>query len=211
MNETLEIILATRLVAIVRSDTSDGLLETVRALSAGGVRAVEVTLNTPGALEAISAAAAEGFLIGAGSVLDAEMARAAISAGAEFLVSPNTDVATIRATKDAGKIACPGALTPTEVVMATQAGADVVKIFPASCMGPAYIKALRGPLAQVRTMPVGGVNLTNAADFLAAGAVALGVGGSLVDRRAIAAGNWDVIADEARRYVQAIADAAHGS
>jgi len=211
VNETLEIILATRLVAIVRSDTSDGLLETVRALSAGGVRAVEVTLNTPGALEAISAAAAEGFLIGAGSVLDAEMARAAISAGAEFLVSPNTDVATIRATKDAGKIACPGALTPTEVVMATQAGADVVKIFPASCMGPAYIKALRGPLAQVRTMPVGGVNLTNAADFLAAGAVALGVGGSLVDRRAIAAGNWDVIADEARRYVQAIADAAHGS
>ena len=201
MNETLEVILETRIVAIVRSDTSDGLLETVRALLVGGVRVVEVTLNTPGALEAISAAADEGFLIGAGSVLDAGMARAALAAGAEFLVAPNTDVAAIRAAKDAGKVACPGALTPTEVVTAWQAGADLVKIFPASCMGPGYIKALRGPLPHVRTMPVGGVNLDNAAAFLEAGACALGVGGSLVDGRTIAAGDWEAISAAARRYV----------
>ena len=201
MNETLEVILETRIVAIVRSDTSDGLLETVRALLVGGVRVVEVTLNTPGALEAISAAADEGFLIGAGSVLDARQAAEALDAGAEFLVMPNTDVAAIRAAKDAGKVACPGALTPTEVVTAWQAGADLVKIFPASCMGPGYIKALRGPLPHVRTMPVGGVNLDNAAAFLEAGASVLGVGGSLVDGRTIAAGDWEAISAAARRYV----------
>jgi 2-dehydro-3-deoxyphosphogluconate aldolase/(4S)-4-hydroxy-2-oxoglutarate aldolase len=205
--DTLRTILDTGIVAIVRSDSPDGLVETVRALAAGGVRAIEVTMTTPGALAAIAAAAGQAggkFVVGAGSVLDSESARAAILAGAEFLVAPNTDLGTIALAKRYGKVVCPGALTPTEVVTAWQAGADLVKIFPASFAGAAYLRALAGPLPQVRYMPVGGVDLANTADFIRAGAAALGIGGSLVSGKLIAAGQWDRITETARQYVAAV-------
>ena len=210
MMEALRTILDTGIVAIVRSDSPRGLIETVRALASGGVRAIEVTMTTPGALEAIAAAAREAgedYVIGAGSVLDGDAARAAILAGAEFLVSPNLDLNTIRVVKRYGKAICPGAFTPTEVLAAWEVGADIVKVFPASSVGPEYIAALRGPLPQVRYMPVGGVELANAAAFLRAGACALGVGGALVNRKLIAAGDWPRITDLARQYVAAVAQA----
>ncbi len=210
MLDALRTILDTGIVAIIRSDSPRGLIQTVRALAAGGVRAIEVTMTTPGALEAISAAAAEAgeeFVIGAGSVLDGASARAAILAGAEFLVAPTTDADTIRLARRHGKAVVPGALSPTEVISAREAGADVVKIFPASLVGAGYLEALAGALPQVRTMPVGGVNLDNAADFLRAGACALGVGSSLVNRRAIAAGDWAAITATARRFIETVAAA----
>ena len=205
MTNTLARILESRLIAIIRSDRPKGLLETARALAEGGVIALEVTLTTPGALEAISNLAAESkddFVVGAGSVLDPESARAAILAGAEFLVMPNLNIGAIEVARRYGKIVCPGALTPTEIVTAQQAGADLIKIFPASVMGSAYIKAIRGPMPQVRLMPVGGMNLGNITDYLQAGASVVGVGENLVNNELITQGNWTAITELARQYVQ---------
>ena len=207
MTDTLGAILESGLVAIIRSDRPQGLVETANALAEGGVKALEVTLTTPGALDAIThlAAASEGrFIVGAGSVLDGESARAAILAGAEFLVMPVVNVGAIEVAKRYGKVACPGALTPTEVVSAAQAGADIIKVFPASQFGPGYIKAVRAPLPQMRLMPVGGVNLINAGDYVRAGACALGVGGSLVNSKRIAAGDFAAITQLAADFVQTI-------
>jgi 2-dehydro-3-deoxyphosphogluconate aldolase/(4S)-4-hydroxy-2-oxoglutarate aldolase len=210
MSDTLKTILDSGLIAIMRSDSSAGLLETARALARGGVRAMEVTLTTPGALETISAVAKESrgeFLIGAGTVLDAESARQAISAGAEFLVSPSVSVEVIQTAKRHGKVVCPGALTPTEIVTAWQAGADLIKVFPAFAVGPAYIKAVLAPLPQVRLMPVGGVDLGNLAAYFKAGACAVAVGGGLINKERIEKGQWDLIAETAREYVEAVAKA----
>lgn len=207
MNPALEAILDCGVVAIIRSRSAADLLETARALARGGVRAVEVTLTTPGALEAIREAAdrcAGEFFIGAGSVLDAESARMAIDAGAEFLVMPVADAGAIRVAKRYGKAVCPGAMTPTEILTCLQAGADVVKVFPAASLGPGYIKAVRAPLPQAPLMPVGGVSEDNAADYVRAGACALGVGGSLVSTDVIARGDFDAITAAARRLVEAI-------
>jgi len=207
MPDTLTSILESGLVAVIRSDRPQGLFETANALADGGVKALEITLTTPGALEAISslASASKGkFVVGAGSVLDAESARAAILAGAEFLVMPNLNTGAIELAKRYGIIICPGALTPTEIVTAQQAGADLIKIFPASSLGPGYIKAIRGPLPQVRLVPTGGMNLENVADYFRAGASAVGVGSSLVNSKLIAQSNWPAITDLAREYVQAI-------
>jgi len=210
MLDTLETILDTGIVAIIRSDSPAGLLETVRALAAGGVRAIEVTMTTPGALEAISAAAAEAgddFAIGAGSVRSGRDAERALDAGAEFLVMPVAALDAVRVAKQRGKVACPGALSPTEAATAWAAGADVIKIFPASFFGPAYIQALAAPMPEIRTMAVGGVDAGNAAAFLAAGACALGVGSSLIDRKAIAAGDWPALTRLAERFVRTVAEA----
>ncbi len=207
MPDTLTSMLESGLIAIIRSDRPQGLFETANALADGGVKALEITLTTPGALEAISnlASASKGkFVVGAGSVLDAESARAAILAGAEFLVMPNLNIDAIELAKRYGLIICPGALTPTEIVTAQQAGADLIKIFPASTFGPGYIKAIRGPLPQVRLVPVGGMNLENIGYYFRAGASAVGVGGSLVNSKLIAKGNWAAITDLARQYVQAV-------
>jgi len=208
MPDALQTILDSGVVAVVRSDVSTGLVEAARALVAGGVRAIEVTMTTPGAVEAIAALAAESrgeFAVGAGTVLDADAARRVIDAGAEFLVAPNVDGEMIGVAKQAGKVVCPGALTPTEIWTAWQAGADLVKVFPVSCVGgPAYIKAIRAPLPQVRLMPTGGVNLNTAADFLRAGACALGIGGSLVEAKAVAAGDMARIESLARQYIEIV-------
>jgi 2-dehydro-3-deoxyphosphogluconate aldolase/(4S)-4-hydroxy-2-oxoglutarate aldolase len=210
VSDVLQTILDSGIIAIIRSDSPSGLVATARALAAGGVRALEVTLTTPGALEAISAVARQSagrFLVGAGSVPDADAAQRAIDAGAEFLVAPNVDAPTIELARREGKVVCPGAFTPTEIVAAWRAGADIVKVFPASFVGPAYLRALRGPLPQVRYMPVGGVSLDNAGEYIRAGACAVGVGGALVNREVIAAGDWAQITAAAARYVEAVARA----
>ncbi len=207
MADTLRTLLETGVVAIIRADVPTGLVEAGRALARGGVRAIEVTMTTPGALQAVEDLTAEsggGFIVGAGSVLDAETARACILAGAEFLVMPTTDVAAIELARRYGKVVCPGALTPTEVITAWQAGADIVKVFPASLGGPAYLKALKGPLPQVRLMPVGGVSPENAGDYIRAGACAVALGGALVNTSRIQAEDWAAIEHAARRTVQEV-------
>ena len=205
---TLHTILDSGIVAIIRSDSSSGLLEAAKALANGGIKAIEVTLTTPGALDAISSLAKGSngeFVVGAGSVLDSESARMAILAGAEFLVMPNLDVEAIQMAKRYGKVVCPGALSPTEILTAWQAGADVVKVFPASCMGAAYIKAVKGPLPQARLMAVGGVNASNIEEFIRAGACGVGIGGKLVNTAMIEQGKWDQISEMARKCIEAVA------
>lgn len=214
MKNTLQTILDTGIVAIIRSNCSSGLLEAAKALAKGGIKAIEVTLTTPGALDAISSLANQSngeFVVGAGSVLDAESARMAILAGAEFLVMPNLDLGAIEMAKRYGKVVCAGALTPTEALTAWQGGADIVKIFPASCMGPDYIKALKGPLPQIRLMPVGGVNVDNIEQFIKAGACGVGVGGKLVNTAMIEQKQWDQITEMAKKCIEAIAAGRRGN
>jgi 2-dehydro-3-deoxyphosphogluconate aldolase/(4S)-4-hydroxy-2-oxoglutarate aldolase len=192
------------IVAVVRSPDSRQLVEVARALADGGVTVVEITLSVPDALDVVRQvrqALGDRLLLGAGTVLDPETARAALLAGAEYIVSPTVNRDVIRLCQRYDKLVMPGAFTPTEVLTAWEAGADIVKVFPAEVVGPAFFKALRGPLPQVRLMPTGGVDLTTAAAFLKAGACCLGVGGQLVEPRAVAAGDFDRIRDLARQYV----------
>lgn len=211
VSDPLQTILDGGVVAIIRSDSSEGLVEAVRALADGGVKAVEITLNTPGALEAISTLAKDSggeYLIGAGTVLDGESARRAIDAGAEFLVSPHVSLDVIEMGKGCGRVVCPGALSPTEVLTAWEAGGDIIKVFPAARVGgPSYIKALKGPLPHVRVMPVGGVNLENIAAYVATGACAVAMGGQLLNPRLIKQGEWEKITEAGRRCMSAIAKA----
>ena len=195
-------------VAVVRARDGGQLVQVVRALIDGGVLAVEITFTVPNALDVIRHAAAElgdRAIIGAGTVLDAETARAALLAGAHFVVSPVVKLDVIQLCRRYDKVVMPGAFTPTEVLTAWEAGADVVKVFPADVLGPAYFKALRGPLPQVRVMPTGGVDLTTGRAFLEAGVCCLGVGTSLVDPKTIAEGKFDRIRDLARQYVELVA------
>jgi 2-dehydro-3-deoxyphosphogluconate aldolase/(4S)-4-hydroxy-2-oxoglutarate aldolase len=191
------------IVAVVRSPDSDRLVEVARALADGGVTAVEITMSVPDALDVVRAvrrSLGDRIILGAGTVLDAETARAALLAGAEYLVAPTLNLDVVRMCKRYGKAVMPGCFTPTEILTAWEAGADVVKVFPADVLGPAFFKALRGPLPQVRLMPTGGVDLNSAADFLRAGACCLGVGGQLVEPRAVAEGNFGRIRDLAQQY-----------
>ena len=182
---TLSHILEHKIVAIVRGARPDDLLKIARALLDGGVRTMEVTLNSPGALaaiEALTGALGDELLVGAGTVLDAETARAALLAGARFIISPTLDEGTIRMTKRYGAVSIPGAFTPTEILRAHECGADIVKVFPAS-VGPTYFREMAGPLPFIPLMPTGGVSLDNIEAFRQAGAVAFGLGSSLVDTR----------------------------
>ena len=194
-------------VAVLRADRPDALVEVAQAIGRGGIGAIEITMTTPGALDLIGECANRlggEFLLGAGTVLDPETARAAILAGAEYIVTPtlNPDVITLCRRYD--KIVIPGALTPTEILTAWECGADIVKVFPASAVGPRYFKDVNGPLPQIDLMPTGGVDLENAGDFIRAGACAIAVGGNLVDKAAVAAGDWQVLTDTARKYVDAV-------
>ena len=196
------------IVAVVRFSDPDPLVEVVEALAAGGVTVAEVTFTVPNALDVIRAAKkrlGDRVLLGAGTVLDPETARAAFLAGAEFLVSPSLNLDVIRMCRRYDKLVMPGAFTPTEVLTAWEAGADVVKVFPADVVGPAFFKALKGPLPQVKLMPTGGVDLDTAAEFLKAGAVCLGVGSQLVDPKLVAAGEFARITQLAARYVEVVA------
>ncbi len=195
------------IVAVVRSPDSHRLVEACRALADGGVNTVEITMSVPDALEVLRQvrhALGDRVLLGAGTVLDPETARAVLLAGAEFIVAPTVNLDVIRLCRRYGKLAMPGAFTPTEILAAWEAGADVVKVFPAEVLGPAFFKALRGPLPQVRLMPTGGVDLTTAAEFLEAGACCLGIGGQLVEPKAVAAGDFARIRDLARQYVEIV-------
>ena len=179
---SLEQILRYRIVAILRGCEPQRVPDIVSALAEGGVKLLEITLNSPGALELIrrvSETMGDRLLVGAGTVLTAAEAEMAIDAGARFILSPTLDFETIGVTKELGAVSIPGAFTATEVLAAWRSGADIVKVFPAS-VGASYIRDLRGPLPQIRLMPTGGVNLTNIRDFRAAGAVAYGIGSALV-------------------------------
>lgn len=196
------------LVAIIRAESPDLLVDVAEALLAGGIEVMEVTFTVPRAtsvLEKVAGKLGNRVLLGAGTVLDTETARMALLAGAEFIVSPNVNLDVIQLCRRYSKLVMPGALTPTEVVAAWQAGADIVKVFPSDITGPKYLKALHGPLPHIRLMPTGGVNLETAADFLKAGACALGVGSSLVDPKVVAAGDLKKIESTARQFVDAIA------
>jgi len=171
---------------------------------------LEITFTVPRAthvLETVADRLGDKILLGAGTVLDTETARAALLAGAEYLVSPTLNLDVIAMARRYGKLVMPGAFTPTEILTAWEAGADIVKVFPSDVTGPKYLKAVRGPLPQVRLMPTGGVNLDTAADFLRAGACALGIGGSLVEPQAVAKGDFDRIESLARQYVQIVDEA----
>ena len=203
----LQRVLDCGIVAVVRFSSPDPLVRVVEALAAGGVTVAEVTFTVPNALDVIRAAKqqlGDRVLLGAGTVLDPETARAAFLAGAEFVVAPTVNPDVIRLCRRYDKIVMPGAFTPTEVLTAWEAGADVVKVFPADVVGPAFFKALRGPLPQVKLMPTGGVDLSTAGEFLKAGAVCLGVGGQLVDPKAVAAGDFARITSLAKQYVEIV-------
>jgi 2-dehydro-3-deoxyphosphogluconate aldolase/(4S)-4-hydroxy-2-oxoglutarate aldolase len=192
------------IVAVVRSQDSQQLVEVVRALADGGVTVAEITMTVPGALDVlrqVRSALGDRVLLGAGTILDTETARAALLAGAEYIVAPTVNIDVIRLCQRYNKLVMPGAFTPTEILAAWEAGADIVKVFPAEVVGPAFFKALRGPLPQIRLMPTGGVDLTTAADFLKAGACCLGIGGQLVEPAAVAARNFDRLRELARQYV----------
>jgi 2-dehydro-3-deoxyphosphogluconate aldolase/(4S)-4-hydroxy-2-oxoglutarate aldolase len=205
--EQLERVLRCGIVAVLRAPGGEQLVDVAHALLAGGVEAIEVTFTVPRAtrvLEQVADALGDRVLLGAGTVLDPETARAAMLAGAEFIVAPSLNLSVVELCRRYGKLVMPGAFTPTEVVAAWQAGADVVKVFPCDVAGPKYLKALRGPLPQVRLMPTGGVDLNSAAEFLRAGACALGVGGSLVEPKAVAAGDMARIESLARQFVEVV-------
>ncbi len=192
------------IVAVVRSPDSQQLVEVVRALADGGVTVVEITMTVPDALDVlrrVREALGDRILLGSGTILDVETARAALLAGAEYLVAPTLNLDVIRLCRRYGKLVMPGAFTPTEILTAWEAGADIVKVFPAEVVGPAFFRAMRGPLPQVRLMPTGGVDLNTAADFLRAGACCLGLGSQLVEPRAVAERNFERLRDLARQYV----------
>jgi 2-dehydro-3-deoxyphosphogluconate aldolase/(4S)-4-hydroxy-2-oxoglutarate aldolase len=194
-------------VAVIRSDKPDQLIQVVKALADGGVTAAEVTFTVPQAdqvIREVRKAMGDTIVLGAGTILDTETARTAILAGAEYLVTPCLNVEVIKLAKRYGKAIMPGSFTPTECLTAWEAGADVVKVFPAEIVGPAFFKAMRGPLPQIRLMPTGGVDLTTAESFLKAGACCLGVGSSLVEPKAVAAGDFGRIKSLASQYVEIV-------
>jgi 2-dehydro-3-deoxyphosphogluconate aldolase/(4S)-4-hydroxy-2-oxoglutarate aldolase len=209
--EILAFISEVGIVPIVRTSSAEGAIPAVEAIYAGGVRAAEITMTVPGAIHALEKLADRfggKLILGAGTVLDPETARACMLAGAEFFVTPSLRLSTIEMAKRYSKVICPGALTPTEVLTAWEAGADVVKIFPCGNVGgPKYIKALKGPFPQIEMIPTGGVNLETTGDFLKAGACAVAVGGELVDAKSVKEGRFDIIENRARQYLAAIAKA----
>jgi 2-dehydro-3-deoxyphosphogluconate aldolase / (4S)-4-hydroxy-2-oxoglutarate aldolase len=195
------------IVAVVRFADPAPLVQVVEALAEGGVTVAEVTFTVPNAIDVIREAKkrlGDRVLLGAGTVLDPETARAAFLAGAEFIVSPCVNPDVIKLCRRYDKLVMPGAFTPTEILAAWEAGADIVKVFPADVVGPAFFKAMRGPLPQVKLMPTGGVDLATAGSFLAAGAVCLGVGGQLVDPKAVAAHDFARITELAKQYAEIV-------
>ncbi len=210
-SEVLNKIREIGVVPVVRASSADEALRVVDAIREGGVPVLEITMTVPGAVQVIEEIVkrhGNDVLVGAGTVLDPETARACILAGAQFVVSPALNLNTIEMCRRYSIGIMPGALTPTEVITAWQAGADVVKVFPCGAMGGAsYLKSLKAPFPQVELIPTGGVSLKTAADFIAAGAMALGVGADLVDTKAIKEGNPSKVTEAARQYVEIVRQA----
>ncbi len=196
------------IVPVIRTDSAESAVRTIAAIYEGGIRAAEITMTVPGAVKALEKVAdqyGDKIVLGAGTVLDPETARICMLAGAEFFVTPSLKPATIEMAKRYGKVVCPGALTPTEVLTAWEHGADIVKIFPCGNVGgPKYIKALKAPFPQIEMIPTGGVNLETAGEFLKAGACAVAVGASLVDAKTIKEGRYEVFTERARQYLEVI-------
>jgi len=201
-------------VPIVRVSTPEDAFRAVEAVVAGGLPMVEITMGVPNALrvmEQVVERFGDGVLLGAGTVLDTETCRAALLAGAEFIVTPSLNVKVIETARRYSKACIPGALTPTEIVTAWQAGADMVKVFPCAPVGgPQYLKSLRGPLPQIDFVPTGGVDLETTPDYIRAGAAAVAVGGELVSSKALREGKTEVIADNARKFLEAVRSARSG-
>ncbi|MBS1794446.1 MAG: bifunctional 2-keto-4-hydroxyglutarate aldolase/2-keto-3-deoxy-6-phosphogluconate aldolase [Acidobacteria bacterium] len=210
-SEVIHKIVEVGVVPVVRANSPEEAMQAVEAIKEGGVPILEITMTVPGAVKVIERVAdrfGADVVVGAGTVLDPETARACILAGATFVVSPALNLKTIELCQRYSVPVSPGALTPTEVVTAWQAGADFVKVFPCSAMGGAsYIKGLKAPLPQIELIPTGGVNLNTAADFIKAGSSALGIGADLVDLKAIRAGQPEIVTERARQFAQIVKDA----
>ena len=202
---TVQTIESCGVVGIIRLKDPSHLPAVVQALADGGVRALEITMTVPGAVALIDTTAKTlppGFLLGAGTVLDPDTARRVVDAGARFLVSPILKIELIDAARDLDVPIMPGCFSPTEILAAWDAGADIIKLFPATALGPGYIKDVHGPLPQVKLMPTGGVSVENAGEWIKGGAVGVGVGSALLDPAAIAARRYDVIRERARQIVE---------
>lgn len=209
MNQTvlLNRLTESGIVAVIRKPQAAQIVPIAEALIAGGVGALEITVDTDGGLEMIQDIKrkfGDRVLVGAGTVLDLKSAQAAIDAGSDFIFSPTLDEQVIKLTKNAGLLSIPGVMTPTEILSAYQAGADILKIFPGGSLGAGYIKELQGPLGHIPMMPTGGVTLGNVAAFIRSGAVAAGIGGSLVNKQAIEEERYDILRETARQFVNEI-------
>lgn len=208
MKEALAKILEEGVVPVIRVSSAQEAWDVSKAIKEGGVSVLEVTMTVPGAMDVIKEVSqkfGKEVLLGAGTVLDPETARAALINGAQFLVSPSLNLEVIKVSNRYSAVVIPGALTPTEILTAWEAGADLVKVFPiAQVGGPAYIKALQGPLPHILLVPTGGVNLQNAGEFIKAGAAAIAVGGELVDKKAVAEKKYSVIVENARKFLEEV-------
>ncbi|MBI4418030.1 MAG: bifunctional 4-hydroxy-2-oxoglutarate aldolase/2-dehydro-3-deoxy-phosphogluconate aldolase [Ignavibacteriales bacterium] len=201
----LETILSTGVIAVIRMKDPAKLLKVVEAISAGGVKCIEITMTVPGAvglIRELSGKVSGDVVLGAGTVTDVKTANEVIDAGAKFVVGPilNTDI--IALCKKRGVVVMPGCFTPTEILTAWTAGADIVKVFPATSLGPRYFKDIAGPLPDIRLMPTGGVTIDNVGEWIQAGAVAVGIGSDLLDKKAIEEGRFEVLTDRAQRMVR---------
>lgn len=206
--KTLEVILKTKVIAVVRMRDPARIFDVTAALEKGGVKALEITMTVPGALDIIKKLAETktgDILIGAGTVFDAETAAAAIWSGADFIVSPIAEPGMIAACRAHHTFVAPGAFTPTEIISAWDRGADVVKVFPATSLGPQFFRDLKGPFPQLKLMPTGGVTAENARSYIEAGACAVGIGTALLDKALIESGDWAGLAEKARRLVESLA------
>lgn len=207
--KVLNTIFQTKVIGVIRMSDSEKLLKVIEAVQAGGVKAIEITMTTPDAIDVIKTIVKnkpQDVVIGAGSVLDSETARIAILSGAEFVVSPITNYEMIKVCNRYTIPVAPGAFTPTEIVSAWQIGADIVKIFPATSVGPTYFKDIKGPLPHIHIMPTGGVTLDNAKDFIMNGACCVGIGTALLDKKAIANNVWNTLTENARKLIASLAN-----
>jgi len=207
-SEKLGIMLDGGVIPVIRARSADEALKVVEAIRKGGINTIEITMTVPGAIgvmERLAKEAGDEILLGAGSVLDPETARISILAGAEFIVGPCLNPELVRLCKRYSKIVIPGAMTPTEIMRAWEMGADVVKVFPAGQLGgPSYIKAVKAPLPQVLLNPTGGVDLDNAGEFIKAGASVISAGSALVDKKAVAQAQFEVITRKAEQFVEEV-------
>lgn len=206
--EVFQTIIDQKIIAIIRGFGTEDSLKITKALSDGGIDIIEVTLNSENAyqtLEKISTEMGDKVLLGAGTVLDSESCQAAIYAGARFIISPSLNIETIKTARRYGALCIPGAMTPTEILTAYEEGADFVKVFPANLFGPGYIKDLRGPLSQLKLLPSGGIDLDNIQDYLAAGAMGVGLGGSLVSSTKVVNEVYlQDLTEKAQKFVQKV-------
>ena len=205
--QILNSLISSGIIAVIRLSEDKKIDYIISALSEGGVKALEITMTTPNAIDIIKNISKKNkgdFLIGVGSVLDPETANAAIHSGAQFIVSPILNVDIIKMGHRYDKVVIPGAFTPTEIINAWESGGDIVKIFPATVLGPKYFKDIHGPMPQVKLSPTGGVNINNAADFIKAGAVCLGVGSALIDKKLVENSDWEELSKRAATLVEEV-------